>query len=97
MDHYNLAIKGGRAGASGLKNNLIIDDIERDLHFNDIIYAALDLGETSNSIIEVIKLMKNEVQAKYFEEPEKEFSLKDLYRIFIIRRKIKLLRFLFSL
>lgn len=37
------------------------EDIERDLHFNDIINAALDSKERSRSIIELIKIMRNEL------------------------------------
>ena len=71
--------------------------MERELHFNDLIYAALDKGESSSSVIDLIKIMKNEVNANKFDEVESEFNLKELFRIFVQRRKIKLLRFLFSL
>lgn len=37
------------------------EDIERDLRFVDIINAALDSKENSRSIVELIKLMKNEL------------------------------------
>ena len=87
VDQYNL----------NNKHKNYAEDIERELHFNDVVYAALDKNETSRSVIEIVKLMKNEVQSKFFEEPDKEFNLKDLFRIFVQRRKIKLLRFLFSL
>lgn len=67
------------------------------MHFNDIIYSALDNKESSQSIIELIKFMKTEVQRASFDDPIKEFNLKDLYKIFVQRRKIKLLRFLFQM
>jgi hypothetical protein len=41
--------------------------------------------------------MKNEVLSNFFENPKKEFNLNELYKIFVQRRKIKLLRFLFQL
>lgn len=87
MDQYNLNNKQQRFN----------EDIERDLHFNDIVYAALDKRESSSSIIDLIKMMKNEKETKYIPDADKEFNLKDLFKIFVQRRKIKLIRFLFSL
>lgn len=40
-------------------------------------------------------MMKNESISNNFEDPKKEFSYRDLFRIFVQRRKIKLLRYLF--
>lgn len=77
------------------KRHLFDEDIERELHFNDIIYAALDKKESSQSIIDLIKMMKNELLSNFFEEPDKELNYRDLFKIFVQRRKIKLLRFLF--
>lgn len=62
-----------------------------------MVYASLDKGDSSSSIIDLIKIMKNEVNANKFDEVEREFNLKELFRIFVIRRKVKLIRFLFSL
>ena len=42
----------------------IDNEIERDLHFNDIILAALDCSQKSKSIIELMKLMRNLLQSK---------------------------------
>ena len=42
-------------------------------------------------------MMKNESISNNFEDPKKEFSYRDLFRIFVQRRKIKLLRYLFQL
>jgi hypothetical protein len=70
---------------------------ERELHFNDIILAALENDIKSKNIIKLIKLMKNELIQRKFKNPEIELNYKDLYRVFVQRRKIKLLRYLFSL
>jgi len=67
------------------------------LHFNDIIEASLDAKAKSHTIIHMIKRMKNEITSNFFENPSKEYNLLDLYRIFVVRRKMKLLRFLFLL
>ena len=53
------------------------------------------MKETSQSIIELVKMMKHEVSSSHFNDPTREFNLHDLYKIFVSRRKIKLLRFLF--
>jgi len=37
------------------------NNIQREIHFNDIVQAALDKKESSSAIIDLIKLMKNEV------------------------------------
>lgn len=71
--------------------------VERELHFNDIIYAALECDIKSMTIIKLIKLMKNELVARKFQKSEEELNYKDLYKVFVQRRKIKLLRYLFSL
>lgn len=63
----------------------------------DIINAALDSKENSRSIVELIKLMKNELQSQFFEDAKNELNYRELYKIFIQRRKIKLLRYLFTL
>lgn len=73
------------------------EDIERDLRFVDIINAALDSKENSRSIVELIKLMKNELQSHFFEDAKNELNYRELYKIFIQRRKVKLLRYLFTL
>jgi hypothetical protein len=68
------------------------------LHFNDIVNAALDCGERSRSIIELMKLMSNELKYKQFDnKKEEELNYRELYKIFVIRRKIKLIRHLFTL
>ena len=36
-------------------------ELQRELHFYDLIHAALDKKEKSKSIIELIKMMKNEM------------------------------------
>ena len=71
--------------------------IQRELHFNDIVEVALEAKAKSQSVIHMIKRMKSEVAANYFDSPAQELNLTDLYRIFVQRRKLKLLRFLFSL
>jgi hypothetical protein len=71
--------------------------VQRELHFNDIIEASLDAKAKSQTIIHMIKRMKNEITSNFFENPSKEYNLLDLYRIFVVRRKMKLLRFLFLL
>lgn len=73
VDQYNL----------NNKQQKYTEDVERELHFNDIIYAALDKNENSRSVIDLVKLMKNEISSKFFEDPDKEFNLKDLFRIFV--------------
>lgn len=64
---HNLPIKG-------FKN--IDNEIERDLHFNDIVAAAIDNEEKSRTIIELIKLMRNELASKRVENQEEELNLK---------------------
>jgi hypothetical protein len=54
-------------------------EVERELHFN----TALDIKENSRSIIELIKLMRNEIQSKYFDNKEKELNYRELYKIFV--------------
>lgn len=56
---------------------------EKELHFNDIIKACLECQEPSQSIIQLIKRMKNEVHSQFFDNPGKEFNLSDLYRLFV--------------
>ncbi len=55
--------------------------------------AALDQRESSQSVIELIKIMKNESVANNL----KEFSYRDMFRLFVQKRKVKLLRYLFQL
>ncbi len=43
-------------------------NVQKYLHFNDIIYTAIDMKENSQSIIELIKLMKNEVHSLSIED-----------------------------
>lgn len=58
--------------------------MERQLHFNDIVNAALDGGENSRSIIELIKLMSNELKYKQFDnKKEEELNYRELYKIFV--------------
>ncbi len=57
--------------------------VERELHFNDIIYAALESDTKSNTIIKLIKLMKNELVSRKFHKPETELNYKDLYKVFV--------------
>ena len=59
------------------------EDVERELHFNDILYAALDKGESAQGIIDLIKLMKNEISSKFFDNPNEELSYRDLFKIFV--------------
>jgi len=42
-------------------------------------------------------MMKTEIDTKFFEDKKKEFDYEDLFRILVQRRKIKLIRYLFSL
>lgn len=71
--------------------------MQKELHLNDVVEVALDAKTKSQTIIHMIKRMKSEIAANYFDNPSKELCLNDLYRIFVQRRKVKLLRFLFSL
>ncbi len=73
------------------------NEVERELHFNDIVAAGLDAGLKSRTIVEIIKLMRNELTAKRVHNYQEELNYKQLYRLFVVRRKIKLLRYLFSL
>ena len=58
--------------------------MERQLHFNDIVNAALDSGENSRSIIELMKLMSNELKYKQFDnKKEEELNYRELYKIFV--------------
>jgi hypothetical protein len=52
-------------GFKGLDNS-----VERELHFNDIIYAAIECDIKSKTIIKLIKLMKNELVSRKFHNPE---------------------------
>jgi hypothetical protein len=67
----------------------------RELYFNDIVLAAIDRRESSQSVIDLVKMMKSEAIAGALGRGE--FDYRALYRIFVHRRKIKLLRYLFSL
>lgn len=49
--------------------------VQRELHFNDIIEASLDAKAKSQTIIHMIKRMKNEITSNYFENPSKEYNL----------------------
>lgn len=78
-----------------MSTNSSNSNVQRELHFNDVIEVALDAKVKSQTIIHMIKRMKSEITSNYFDNPSKELNMNDLYRIFVQRRKMNLLRFLF--
>jgi len=59
--------------------------------------ASLDFGYKSKAVIELVQLMRSEIQQRRFEDPSNELNYNSLFRLFVSKRKIKLLRYLFSL
>ena len=84
-------------------------DVARDLHFIDIVTAMLDQGHKSYEIIELTKILQNQIEmakpkvSVMEDDGEPDLSIHDeldyseLFALFIMRRKIRLLRFIFSL
>jgi len=80
--------------------------LTKKLQFPDIIESMINLGRfKSAEIIDMMRLMQQRVeQAKprrvsihNDDDPEKLLDYEDLFKLFIVKRKVKLLRFLFSL
>ena len=65
------------------------DKVERPLRFVDVIEAAMDSKTKFKGTKELIQLMKNELPTMV--------GYEDLFRLFVVRRKIKHLRLLFQL
>jgi len=67
---------------------------KKQLNFIDVVEAMIDLGTHTNAeIVEMIGLMKNKVDEG---KPPELLSYEDLFKLFVVKRKIKLLRYLFS-
>ena len=69
---------------------------EREIHFTDIINVALETNEKSQSIIELISLMRSEVSQNNLPDGSVQLNYNTLFKIFVRLRKIKLLRYLFG-
>jgi len=68
-----------------------------ELHFLDIINIALEMNVQTDDIIELLKLMRNAIQAcKNMKDGAEQLNYKELFRIFVKLRKVKLLRYLFN-
>lgn len=77
--------------ASSRKQNIVGEPEQvRDLHFNDIVGVAFSIDSKTNVLIKLIGLMRREAKSN-------EIDYKQLFRIFVRLRKIKLLRYLFNL
>lgn len=74
-------------------------DGERELLFSDIISSALIIGEKTQEIIDLIKKIRQEMQqngvAKRDEKKCLDYTM--VFRHFVRHRKLKLLRYLFTL
>lgn len=83
--------------ASSRRNPTHDAEAERELHFNDIIGVAFSIQSKTDTIIKLITLMRKEVQQKTMPNIENQLDYKELYRLFVRLRKIKLLRYIFNL
>jgi hypothetical protein len=72
---------------------------ERELLFSDIISCAITAGEKTRPIIELIKLMRAEMRLNTIGKGNEKLYLDymKVFRLFVRHRKLKLLRYLFSL
>ena len=77
--------------ASSRKQSLVGEPEQlRHLHFNDIVGVAFSIESKTDVLMKLIGLMRREAKAN-------EIDYKELFRIFVRLRKIKLLRYLFNL
>lgn len=67
---------------------------ERAITFIDILESCLNARIKSVDLINLLQLMQNELK-KGNADLKDEFNYEELFSLFIVRRKIKLLRFLF--
>ena len=70
---------------------------DREISFLDIINQALMIGEKTRALMELMKSMKNEVIQKNITDAGAQLNYKEIYRLFVRYRKIKMLRYLFNL
>lgn len=98
------------AGQMGKKKTNVNLGVEHKIRFHDVVVSMLDKGHKSYEIIDLIKKLSNYIdvakpKAQFSEiendEPERtihdELNYNELYELFIIRRKIRLLRHVFGL
>jgi hypothetical protein len=98
------------AGQMGKKKTNVNIGVEHKIRFHDVVVSMLDKGHKSYEIIDLIKKLSNYIdvakpKAQFSEiendEPERtihdELNYNELYELFIIRRKIRLLRHVFGL
>ena len=92
------------------KDARIAPNVTKKLAFVDVIESMIDSGvHTNNEVIEMVGLMQNEMDriksrhsavAGYGnddDEPPKYLDYEELFKLFILKRRITLLRFLFTL
>ena len=97
------------ASGLGKRKTKVNTGLEHKIRFIDIVISMLDKGHKSYEIIDLIKMLANYIdaakpKAQYNEmendEPERtihdELNYNELFELFITRRKIRLLRFIFS-
>ena len=97
------------ASGLGKRKTKVNTGLEHKIRFIDIVISMLDKGHKSYEIIDLIKILANCIdvakpKAQFSEmendEPERtihdELNYNELFELFITRRKIRLLRFIFS-
>lgn len=73
-------------------------EVEHLLHFNDIVKVAIDINIRSSTIKDLISKMRSEINRGLFKDTsKKELDYFELFKIFIVKRKIELLRYLFKM
>ena len=98
------------ASSMGRRKTKVNTGAEHKIRFTDVVVAMLDKGHKSYEITNLIKKLANYIETKKphaamhdveNDEPERtihdELNYNELFELFIIRRKIGLLRYLFSL
>lgn len=71
----------------------VVVQTEHDLCFLDIMESCLNAGLKSTELINLILIMQNEIAKNG--KLKDELNYFELFSLFVVRRKIKLLRFLF--
>lgn len=67
-----------------------------EISTNEVITIALDLNIKAGDIIEFLIILRNEMKSNDIPDAQIQLNYRDLFKLFVKYRKIKLLRFLFS-
>lgn len=62
----------------------------------DIVKIALDIKLNTLDMVELLKILRNEIKGSKVADKSEQLDYKEFFRLFIRLRKIKLIRYLFN-